>query len=576
LGKCFRKLDYKEQKTMNKGPYSVVLSGEAGQGLKTVERLFMSLLQKSGYHAFLCKELMSRVRGGNNTSEFRIGEKDVSGYVDAIDLLLVFSKDGLDRLVDRIDAHTIIVGEERYIAARKTKGRLHPIPIGEKMAELGNPIYANNLVNGLLCQLFSCDPAVALDAIGKQFARKGEEVVEKNRQAFGMGMELGKALDGTFSLKPDGKVKARRTVSGSETIGIGALAGGCDFAASYPMSPSTAVLVYLAQHAESHHVVVEQAEDEIAAINMGLGAWYAGARAMATTSGGGFALMTEGISLAGIIESPMVVHLAQRPGPATGLPTRTEQGDLNLAVYAGHGDFPRVIYAPGTFEDGILLTHRAFETADAFQVPVFVLTDQFFLDSEGQVDKMDFSRLPIHRHIHETEKAYRRYEPTPSGISPRGIPGFGEGLVCVDSDEHTPEGRITESAETRVSMVDKRMKKLAGYEDIQPRIVGSEAYETLVVGWGSTYWAIKEALERIGDRSVAFAHFPQVFPLPSRTAEVLSRAKRLILVENNVTGQFGELLSRDLHVSFDSKILRYDGFTFSVERLEEQIKGALK
>ncbi|MDD3902893.1 MAG: 2-oxoacid:acceptor oxidoreductase subunit alpha, partial [Sphaerochaeta sp.] len=377
----------------------------------------------------------------------------------------------------------------------------------------------------------------------------------------------------SFDVKMDEKVKGMYALSGSESIGIGALSGGCNFISSYPMSPSTAVLAYLAKKEREYSIVVEQAEDEIAAINMALGAWYTGARAMVTTSGGGFALMTEAVSLSGIIESPMVIHLAQRPGPGTGLPTRTEQGDLNLALYAGHGDFPRVIYAPGTYEDGILFTHRAFEVADEFQVPVFVLTDQHFLDGEGITEKIDFSKLPTHNHFIKTDAAYLRYKLTDSGISDRGIPSYGDGFVCVDSDEHTEGGRITEDSEVRIAMVEKRMRKLDAYEDLQPKLVGKEEYKTLVVGWGSTYEAIKEALEEIDDASISFAFFGQVYPLPSLTYDLLSQADRLVLVENNATGQLGELIARELGIFFDTTILQYNGSPFSVEQLVQGIKG---
>ncbi|MFA6784813.1 MAG: 2-oxoacid:acceptor oxidoreductase subunit alpha, partial [Sphaerochaeta sp.] len=274
-----------------------------------------------------------------------------------------------------------------------------------------------------------------------------------------------------------------------------------------------------------------------------------------------------------IIESPMVIHLAQRPGPGTGLPTRTEQGDLNLALYAGHGDFPRVIYAPGTYEDGILFTHRAFEVADEFQVPVFVLTDQHFLDGEGITEKIDFSKLPTHNHFIKTDAAYLRYKLTDSGISDRGIPSYGDGFVCVDSDEHTEGGRITEDSEVRIAMVEKRMRKLDAYEDLQPKLVGKEEYKTLVVGWGSTYEAIKEALEEIDDASISFAFFGQVYPLPSLTYDLLSQADRLVLVENNATGQLGELIARELGIFFDTTILQYNGSPFSVEQLVQGIKG---
>jgi 2-oxoglutarate/2-oxoacid ferredoxin oxidoreductase subunit alpha len=564
------------ESSMTDTSYSVVLSGEAGQGLKTIETLFMVLLQKSGYHAFLSKEFMSRVRGGNNTTEIRIAPVPVGAFVERIDLLVVLSEDGLKRLAGRIDAHTVIIGEKEDIEAIHTGAILKPIPIASKMKELGNPIYTNNLINGLLCGLFLCDESIAHEVIRKQFEPKGAEVVDKNQAAFQMGVELSHSLKLGIAMKKDERTKRQYALNGSASIGIGAIAGGCDFISSYPMSPSTAVLAYLASKARQCGIVVEQAEDEIAAINMSLGAWYTGARAMVTTSGGGFALMTEGVSLAGIIESPAVIHLAQRPGPGTGLPTRTEQGDLNLAIYAGHGDFPRIIYAPGTFDDGIRLTHRAFEMADAFQVPVFVLTDQHFLDSEGFTDKIDFSTMPIHRKVVKIDAGYLRYALTESGVSPRGVPGYGDGFVCVDSDEHTEEGRITEDFSVRKAMVDKRMRKLSAYEDIEPEILGPADYTSLVIGWGSTYGAVKEALELLGRDDVAFAYFRQVFPLPKGTKAILAKAKRLVLVENNVTGQFGDLIGKELHVGIENRILQYDGTPFSVESLARKLEGALK
>lgn len=547
--------------------YSVVLSGEAGQGLKTIESLFMVLLQKSGYHAFIVKEFMSRVRGGNNTSEIRIAEKPVRAFVDRIDLLVVLSRDGLDRLLDRIDEHTLIVGEEAYITAKPVKGKLQALPVAELMKGLGNLIYSNNLFNGFLSASFGCDEEAARSLITQQFASKGEEIIEKNQKAFSLGLELAQSLGIHFAIKASEEVKGKKAIKGYEAIGIGALAGGCNFVASYPMSPATTVLAYLAKHEREYSILVEQAEDEIAAVNMALGAWYAGARAMVTTSGGGFALMTEGISLAGITETPVVVHLGQRPGPGTGLPTRTEQGDLNLALYAGHGDFPRVILAPGTYEDGIRYTHHAFETADAFQVPVFVLTDQYYLDSEGITDKLDFSMLEVTSHIVKTDASYKRYRITESGLSERGIPGYGDGFVCVDSDEHTEEGRITESKDVRVQMMDKRLKKLHGYTDIEPRILGSKSYKTLIVGWGSTYGVIEEALARVDDPNLAFAFFGQVYPLPKSTASILQKAEKLIVVENNATAQFAQLISRDLGIFFDKTIVQYNGSPFSVEQL---------
>ncbi|MFA5928272.1 MAG: 2-oxoacid:acceptor oxidoreductase subunit alpha [Candidatus Margulisiibacteriota bacterium] len=557
---------------------SIVLSGEAGQGLKTIESLCMTLLQKSGYNAFLAKEFMSRVRGGNNTTEIRVSSQKVYAFSDKIDILIVLGPDAIDRVAKRLAPGTFILGEKAHIDAKYAElgCMICPLEIEAGLKELGGTIYANNLINGLLCKLFSAEQDVANALISAQFKAKGEEVIAKNLSAFQKGMTMAEALPIKISIAKDPLVLKQAALSGTDAIGIGAIAGGCNFIASYPMSPSTGVLTYLAQKGREYGIVVEQAEDEIAAINMSLGAWYTGARGMVTTSGGGFALMTEGVSLAGCLESPAVIHLAQRPGPATGLPTRTEQGDLNLALYAGHGDFPRVIYAPGTLQDGILLTHKAFDVADRFQVPVFLLTDQYYLDSVGITDKMDLAKLPVEHHFIKTGPDYLRYKLTPSGLSPRGIPGNGDGLVCLDSDEHDESGRITEDAEMRTAMVDKRLKKLAEYIDVEPEIIGSPNYTTLVVGWGSTYGPICEALKLIGRDDIAFAYFKQVYPVPKIAQQLLAKAKTRILVENNATGQFGNLLKMETMSDFHKRILKYNGMQFSVEELVEQIMGAIK
>jgi 2-oxoglutarate ferredoxin oxidoreductase subunit alpha len=343
------------------------------------------------------------------------------------------------------------------------------------------------------------------------------------------------------------------------------------------MSPSTGVLTFLAKHAKTFDIVAEQAEDEIAAINMGIGAWYAGARAMVTTSGGGFALMTEGVSLAGMLESPMVIHLAQRPGPATGLPTRTEQGDLELALYAGHGEFPRIIFAPGKIEDAISLTQRAFNLADKYQVPVFILTDQYFIDSYYNTVAPDLSKLKIEKHIVRTEKDYHRYELTESGISPRGVPGFGDGLVAVDSDEHDTEGHITEDLDLRIRMVDKRLKKgtLMKEDNIPPELTGAQNYKNLVVCSGSTQNIVQEAMKKLGRDDVSLLHFKQVYPLPDETTEYLQEAEKIIIVENNATSQFAKLIKLQTGIDIQHKILKYSGLSFSVEELAEELKEAI-
>ncbi|MFA6292417.1 MAG: hypothetical protein WC637_11575, partial [Victivallales bacterium] len=374
-------------------------------------------------------------------------------------------------------------------------------------------------------------------------------------------------------------VRKQILLNGAEAVGLGALAGGCNFVSSYPMSPSTGVLSFLAQNGSRFGIVVEQAEDEIAGINMAIGAWYAGARAMVTTSGGGFALMSEGLSLAGMLESPMVVHLAQRPGPATGLPTRTEQGDLELALYAGHGDFPRIILAPGNLEEGFCLAQKAFNLADKYQVPVFIMTDQFFVDSCYNTGAFSLGDVKIEKYFIETRREYKRYELTENGISPRGIPGFGEGLVCVDSDEHDQEGHITEDLNLRIKMVDKRMGKLGMMknESIPPKLIGLVNYRNLIVCWGSTLNAVCEAVGILGGSDTAVLHFSQVYPLDGdAVAGLISKAEKTVIVENNATGQFERILKIHAGVGFSHRILKYNGLAFAADELAGKIGSVLE
>ncbi|MGC9352158.1 MAG: 2-oxoacid:acceptor oxidoreductase subunit alpha, partial [Sulfurovum sp.] len=321
-------------------------------------------------------------------------------------------------------------------------------------------------------------------------------------------------------------------MNGTTACGFGFLAGGCTMVTSYPMSPSTGVLNFMAARSREFTIVVEQSEDEIASLNMVLGGWYAGARAMTTTSGGGFALMTEALSLSGMTETPAVIYLAQRPGPATGLPTRSEQGDLNLAIYAGHGPFERIVLAPGSLESSVECGYLAFELADRYQVPVILLSDQYLADSISMIETVDFSQYKAGRYITKSEKGYHRYADRPDGISPRSVPGFGEGLVCAVGDEHDEVGQITESYQTRTEMVHKRARKAETLLEsaLMPKIEGEG--EIAVIGWGSSYGAISEALARVDDPRLCHVHFEWVHPLAAKQLELLANYNYKIVVEN--------------------------------------------
>jgi 2-oxoglutarate ferredoxin oxidoreductase subunit alpha len=518
-----------------------------------------------------------------NSTSIRIGSGPVRAAVSTIDILVPLNSGALQHVERNISARTVILADKEMIGEdlEQTKHKFVDVPFTGTAAEIGNKIYSNVVAVGTIAGLFGVEPPMAGKYVEKFFSAKSTDIVQKNLAALKKGFEFGVGLTRSskinFNIVGDAGVEDQVLLNGGEAVALGAVAGGCNFIASYPMSPSTSVLAFLAKHAKTFDIIAEQAEDEIAAINMGLGAWYAGARAMATTSGGGFALMTEGVSLAGIMESPMVIHLAQRPGPATGLPTRTEQGDLELALYAGHGEFPRIIFAPGKIKDAFSLTQRAFNLADKYQVPVFILTDQYFMDSYYNTAAPDLSKAKIEKHITRTKKDYRRYELTQSDISPRGVPGFGAGLVAVDSDEHDTEGHITEDLELRIRMVDKRLNKgkLLKKDNIPPELTGAKNYKNLIVCWGSTHNIAEEAVQRLGRDDLALLHFKQVYPLPDQTAGYLQKAEKTIIVENNATSQFAKLIKLRTGIEIDKKILKYNGLSLYVEELAEKLKDVL-
>jgi len=559
---------------------SIVICGEAGQGIQTVEKILTSVLKLSGYYIFSTTEFMSRIRGGSNSTEIRISDTPVNSFVEKTDILIPLSSQAIDHVKWRIDKDTIILGRKEFIQGKKK--RTFEVQFAKLAEEAGNKIYANTVTVGLIAGILGVDFSILEKFIRGFFKKKVEKIINGNIEACKKGYEVGEKLNKEskidLKIKKSEKVKDSLLVNGTDLVSMGAIGGGCDFISSYPMSPSTGVLTFLSRQQEEFGIIAEQAESEISAINMALGAWYAGARAMVTTSGGGFALMSEGLSLAGILETPVVIHLAQRPGPATGLPTRNEQGDLLFALFAGHGEFPRIIFAPGKMEDVFDLTRKAFDMADKFQVPVVIMTDQYLLDSSFLVPSIDVSKLKNKKYFVKTDKNYKRYKITKDGISPRGIPGYGRGLVVVDSDEHDEEGHITEDLDFRTKIVDKRLRKmdLIRKEIEPPELIGNKNYKMLVIGWGSTYYGIKEALERLEDSKTAFLYYKQVYPLHPDTKKYLIKAKKTVVIENNATGQFAKLIKMETGIQTDNSILKYNGLPFSVEEIVKELKAIMK
>ncbi|HRY55081.1 MAG TPA: 2-oxoacid:acceptor oxidoreductase subunit alpha [Spirochaetia bacterium] len=559
-----------------KDEVTLAIAGQAGQGIQSIEAIVGPLVKRSGRHYLSASEFMSRVRGGANSTEIRVSSRPVSAYREGIDLLVALHAEALPRLGKRISPATLVVGEAEKIGY---PGMIDA-PFSKLAAEAGGALYASTAAAGYLCGLLSLKAEDCLAYIREFFARKGPEAAERNAAAMRLGHAAGAAAgEGGIRIEitPDEGAKGNLLVSGSDAVALGALAGGCDFVCGYPMSPATALLEKMAALSEKFDIAVEQVEDEVGVVNMAIGAWYAGARALVSTSGGGFALMCEGLSLAGAAESPLVIHLCQRPGPATGLPTRTEQGDLNLALYAGHGDFPRILLAPGSMAEGFELGRLAFDLADRYQLPVFILTDQFFADSVQDCPAFAGLDREPERSVVETGPGYRRYVLTEDGRSPRGIPGYGKGMVRADSHEHDESGHLSEDLELRARMVDKRRRKgeAARAAALPPRLYGPEDYRTLLLCWGSTLGTLLEAAERLGRKDLAVLHFPWLYPVPDQAGDYLRRARKRIDVECSSQAQLAQLLHGATGCAIEEKVLKYDGLPFGTEGLAAAIERLL-
>ncbi len=559
--------------------FTIVIAGQAGQGIESIASVLTHVFKKQDFNIYVAKDVMSRVRGGMNSITVRVSGERSDAFRSHIDYFVPLDPRAHSHYKNRLNEKTLIIG---VAAGDDFKAEnMSTVNFVQLAHEIGNRIYANTVAAGTILGLFDLDADIARRYMQTFFRRKGEQVVSENIAAIEKGLKIGKHIafekDVHLALETKEDVSEYVFLSGAEAVAFGALAGGVNFSSSYPMSPSTGVFTFLAAHGKECDVLAEQATDEIGAINMSLGASFAGARALVSTSGGGFALMTESVSLSAMTETPITVHIAQRPGPATGLPTRTGQEDLNLALYAGHGEFARAIFTPGTPEEMYDITAHAVELADKYQIPTFVLSDQLMMDSFYCVPREAFTRKEHHTYIEKTTKGYQRYEITDTGLSPRGVPGYGEGLVHADSDEHDEDGRITEDMTVmRPAMMEKRFFKrrdLLTEESLPPTRSGPQSAKTLIVSWGSNKNVVEEAVRRSGKKSIAALHFSQIFPLHPDTAQILLRAEKVIIVENNATGQFAELIARETEIVCQSRILKWNGEPFSVEELITKIKS---
>lgn len=561
--------------------YSIRIGGEAGQGIQTVGDTLARVFARTGYHVFTYQDYESRVRGGHNFYHVRFADRPLTAARDRIDILVAFDHDSIDSDAAFVEGQGHIIYDSGALKQKFAGPQFLDIPFTALSIEHGgSKIMANAVATGAILGMLGMDMDILLKIIADTFQKKGEDVIKANVRAATAGYDFAAKECLSCSFAMTGKSEQKMLIAGIDAIGVGALASGCKFYSAYPMTPSTGIMNYLAGKAKEFGIVVEQAEDEIAAINMALGASFAGVRAMTASSGGGFALMVEGLSLAAITETPIVIGLGQRPGPATGLPTRTEQGELQFALYTAHGEFPRIIFAPGDPEQAFYLTNKAFDLSEKYQVPAFVIFDQYLGDTQWTHAGFDLNRLIYTDYRLRADalaglSEYKRHAYTETGVSPMAVPGESKHVVVTDSDEHNEEGHLVEDAETRVKMTDKRLFRklpLIKNEIAPPLFYGDEDPETVLVGWGSTYGVIREAVDELsGKGRTAMLHFSEIFPFPGTDKfdflALLRNAKKAICIEQNATSQFARLMRAETGFEFADTINRYDGRPFTVEGL---------
>jgi 2-oxoglutarate ferredoxin oxidoreductase subunit alpha len=593
-----------------KNHLSWMIGGPQGSGINSSAEIFAKACSRAGLHVFATIEYHSNIMGKHSYYRVRVDEREVRSPVDQMHILVAIDDETLFGDADhmRYASHNGHLGELAsgggvvYDAATKLDLgiagrddiRLYPVPyldiIKSALEEVGKGEQARryeimkNIV-GLGASLALSDfpfDRVA-DVIREGFKGKRAEVGELNVRAARLGYEhIKKSFtdDFPFKLQPHSAPKARVLARGSYVHAIAKLKAGCAFQTYYPISPATDESVYLEKHQREYGLLVQQCEDEISSINMAIGAAHMGVRSSTSTSGPGFTLMVEGIGFASITEAPgPVLLLYQRGGPSTGLPTRQEQADLLFALHPTHGDFVHIVTAPGDMEECFQHTAIAFNWAERYQMPVIVLTDKHLAASYWTLDHLDTEFLKVDRGVvyedGEMNNGFLRYALTESGISPRSRPGVKDTRFWSTSDEHTPEGHITEGVEMRIAMVEKRFRKLELAAREIPLELALGAYgpieaEITIVGWGSTKGAILDAIDRLAEQGTAvnFVQVRLMRPFPAAAlAERLRRAKRLVLVENNYSGQLGQLIREQTGVGITDRILKFDGRPFSEDEL---------
>lgn len=571
------------------------IGGEAGDGIDSTGKIFAQALSRAGRHVFTSKDFASRIRGGYTAYKIRSSVEKVESVVDRLDILVALTERTIEENMDELHDGSVIIydGERTEMADVEIPDGMIglDVPLKDLAEDAGGAIMQNIVALGAACEATKF-PIENLDsALQKKFGSKGESIVENNKEAARLGQEyVQEEYDHDFDYDIDTTDNDYVLLNGDQAIGMGAIAAGCRFYSGYPITPATDVMEYLMGRIQKYDGTVVQAEDELSAINMALGAARAGARSMTATSGPGIDLMTETFGLIAQSETPLVICDVMRSGPSTGMPTKQEQGDLNMTLYGGHGEIPRFVVAPTTISECFHKTIEAFNLAEKYQTPVYLVSDlamavteQTFEPEEFDMDEVEIDRGKV---VDEDEieawtdekGRFQPHFPTADGVSPRAFPGTKDGAHMSTGLEHNALGRRTEDTDVRVEQVDKRNQKVKTAEeeeDWSPRTFGDEDADDLVITWGSNEGALREAngfLEEKGI-SVKFVSVPYIFPRPDLTDEI-EAADNAIVVECNETGQFANVLEHDALVRLD-RINKYNGVRFKADELADEIEQKL-
>src|SRR5437870_2285447 len=574
--------------------FAVAIGGAAGQGVATPGDIFAKIFARRGLHLNAYNAYQSIIRGGHTFLTIRAGIEEVTCFGDRIDLLIPLNQDSMDRHLGLMKPGSAVVYNADTIrpGPHATAAQLCPLPVNQLSKGSRSKVEQNTLALAASLRMMGVDFEPLAEILTEQFMRKGSKVVTENLDIARVGYDYAGANFQPFAFPLPMSGMQYAVLSGNTALAMGGAAAGVKFYCAYPMSPSTGVLHWMAAHARSAGILVRQVEDEIGVINMAIGAAHAGVRAMCATSGGGFALRTEGLGMSAMMETPVVVIDVQRAGPSTGVPTKTEQGDLWQMLGAGFGDFPRLIAAPTDILDCFRLVPEMHNLADRFQCPGIILGDLLLSEGRSSVDpkqlnfdtEIDRGEMIVSADPANGENGYKRYKITESGISPRAIPGVPGHTHTAATDEHDEDGVLISDEFTnpakRRAMMDKRQRKVLGIEAaVQPPVlIGTPTAEVTLVGWGSTSGVIREAVAMLNEEGISANQLQIRWMVPlhgEAIVNILKSSKYTIMVENNYSGQFARYLRSETSYVPDGYIRKYDGEPFMPHHIVEAVKEQL-